>query len=319
MLNKRIGLFFLLLASLAAEAQQMPFYTQYRNNQFLFNPAVAGTKRTIDARIGYRAQWVGYDGAPSTQYVSLHGRYFGGRLGTGAYLVQDAIGPIKFTNYSFGLAYHIRFPDVELSFGLSGDYKKYSLQGDKIFIQLTQDPAINQAITDKVGLWDASAGLLLYNDRFHVGLSSQNLIGSDVEFYKSDSTKKGIIGLVNHFNFTLGYNYAQNPDYIWESNFFINYVKAAPMVLDYTLRLHYKDKILAGASIRLGDAIGFHLGYTFIEKIRVCYTYDLIIGKLRGYQGGSHELTIAFSSMVFGKKKTFINTQFLRQRYGYMF
>jgi type IX secretion system PorP/SprF family membrane protein len=308
-----------LLFSIKSYAQQMPFYTQYRNNQFLLNPAIAGTKRTYDARIGYRAQWVGYEGAPSTSTVSFHSRYFKGKLGTGIYILQDKIGPFKFTDYGLSVAYHIRFPDVELSIGLSGDYKKYFLQGDKISIQLTQDPAINQAVTDNVGIMDASAGLLLYNDRFHVGFSSQNLFEANAEFYKNDTSKRGNVTLVNHLNFSLGYNYAQNPDYVWESNFLINYVTAAPMVFDYTLRMHYKEKMFAGASIRLGDAIALHLGYTLYEKFRISYSYDLIIGKLRGYSGGTHEINLAFSAMHFSKKKSFINTQFLRQRYGYMF
>ena len=75
MLRKVIGSFILvLLISLSAKAQQMPYYTQFRSNEYLQNPAISGTKRTIDARLNYRMQWVGYDGAPRTGRQAGRGR-----------------------------------------------------------------------------------------------------------------------------------------------------------------------------------------------------------------------------------------------------
>jgi hypothetical protein len=42
----------------------------------------------------------------------------------------------------------------------------------------------------------------------------------------------------------------------------------------------------------------FNLGIKWNKSLRVSYNYDLVMGKLSGYTGGSHELSLGYS---FGK------------------
>ena len=56
-----------------AGAQQIAQYTQYVFNHFSVNPAVAGSKDCLDVRLGFRKQWIGFPGAPTTGWASLHG------------------------------------------------------------------------------------------------------------------------------------------------------------------------------------------------------------------------------------------------------
>lgn len=318
-MKKAISILLLVIVSQLLKAQQLPYYTQYKNNQFLINPAITGTKRLIDARIGYRMQWVGYDGAPRTSDVSVNSRFFKGKMGAGLYMMQDKIGPSKQTNFGVSYAYHIRFPDCELSAGVAGNFTKYTIDGTMLNIHNSQDPAINQYVTNSTWVSDLNAGVYLYNDRFHVGLSALHTLSSTAEFYKDDTLKKGLNTYVPHMYFTLGYNYAQNIDYIWESTVYANYVQGAPFYLDYTLRLHYKEKMFAGISIRLRDAVAFHVGMSFLNDFQVAYSYDLLIGKLKNYSGGSHEIMIIYSTNIFSGRHKGVNDRFLHQRYGYLF
>ena len=64
----------LLLTSLCVSAQQLPLFTQYRENATIINPAAMesdffayGNNVTLGA--SYRAQWVGLSGAPRTQTI----------------------------------------------------------------------------------------------------------------------------------------------------------------------------------------------------------------------------------------------------------
>ena len=285
----------------------------------MLNPGVTGTKRLLDARVNYRMQWLGYEGAPRTTSVALHSRFLKGKMGAGMYLLQDKIGPEKQTNLGASYAYHIRFPDCELSAGLAGNFSKHTLIGSKMTLHNNQDQSIDQTISNSTWASDASAGIYLYNDRFHVGASGIHVLQSTAEFYKADTTKKGTIKYVTQANFTLGYNFSQNPDFVWESTLYGSYVKGAPMALDYTLRLHYQERVFAGISIRLRDAIALHLGYTFFENYQVSYSYDIQIGGLRRYNNGSHEIMLAVSHNIFKTKKGRDNSKFLNQRYGYLF
>lgn len=317
---KKIALYTLFLFfSAAAMAQQLPFWTQYRSNIYMLNPAVSGTKRLIDARISYRDQWVGYDGAPKTANVSLNSRFMKGKMGAGVYVMQDNIGPSKQLNIGASYAYHIRFPDVELSVGVAGNYTKHTLVGSDLFIHNSQDPALDQYVTNSTWAPDASAGVYLYNDRFHVGLSALHMFQTTAEFYKKDTTKKGLYKYANQVNFTLGYNYSQNPDYVFESTLYGMYVTGTPFNLDYTLRVHYKQLFFGGISLRLRDAAALHVGVTIMEDFQVSYSYDFLIGPLRNYSSGSHEIMLVYSSNLFKPHHGRVSDKFLHQRYGYLF
>lgn len=319
MIRKSLHIFIFCFVALLGEAQQLPYYTQNKNNAFMINPGVTGTKRLLDARLNYRKQWAGYNGAPTTVSLGLHSRFLKGKMGAGLYLMQDKIGPSKQTNIGAAYAYHLRFPDCELSAGLAGNFTKYTLNGNYMSLHNNQDPSINQSISNSTWVSDASFGVYLYNDRFHVGASGLHLLQSTAEFYKEDTTKKGTIKYVTQVNFTLGYNFSQNPDYIWESTLYGQYTKGAPMMLDYTLRVHFFEKAFTGISIRLRDAIAIHAGFTLFENYQISYSYDIQIGGLKKYNNGSHEIMLAVSHNIFKTKRGRDNSKFLNQKYGYLF
>lgn len=314
-----ISFLLLCLMTQTSNAQQMPYYSQFKSNAFMINPAVAGTKRLVDARLNYRMQWMGYEKAPRTCSFSLHSRFLKGKMGAGMYVMQDKVGPEKITNLGAAYAYHIRFPDVELSAGVGGNFSKHFLIGDYMFIHNTIDPAIDQHLTNSTWTADLNGGIYLYNDRFHVGLSANHAAESTAEFYKNDTTRKGQIKYADHINFTLGYNYSQNKDYVFESTLYGIYVIGTPFNLDYTLRMHYKETIFAGFSLRLRDAVAIHVGGTFMDDFQVSYSYDWLIGNTKKYSSGSHEIMLAFSSSIFKTRHGRVNDKFLHQRYGYLF
>ncbi|MES2396693.1 MAG: type IX secretion system membrane protein PorP/SprF [Bacteroidota bacterium] len=302
------------------KAQQLPYYTQFKSSSFMLNPAVAGTQGTLYASMNYRMQWVGFDDAPKTSGISLNGRLFEGKMGAGLYMMQDEVGPSKQTNYGASYAYHIRFPDCELSAGLAGNYTKYTLMGSKMTIHNSQDPSIDQTLNYTSSVPDASAGIYLYNDRFHIGISALHLLQSKAEFYKGDSTKKGFIQYATQVYSTFGYNYSQNPDYVFENTLFVNYVKSVPLMMDYTLRVHYMGKVFFGASVRLRDAIAIHVGATFLESFQVAYSYDILISKFRSYSSGSHEIVLKYSfNRVFDDKNRTRVKKFAHQKYNTLF
>lgn len=307
------------LLSLMSEGQQLPYYTQHKNNAFIINPGVTGTKRLLDARLNYRKQWVGYEGAPTTISLGLHSRFMKGKMGAGLYLMQDKIGPQKQTNIAGSYAYHIRFPDCELSAGLAVNATKFTLVGTDMTLHNNQDQSIDQHLANSTWVTDGNFGIYLYNDRFHVGASGVHLLQSTAEFYKNDTTKKGTFKYFTQGNITLGYNFSENPDFVWESTLYGQYVKAVPLSLDYTLRVHMHQKFFAGISLRLHDACAVHLGFTLKESYQISYSYDIQIGGLKKYNSGSHEIMLSISSDIFKKKRGWDNSKFLNQKYSYLF
>ena len=52
-------------------AQQVPQYSNFLNNYFALNPALAGSNQCLNVKIGHRNQWVGFSGAPKTTFASF--------------------------------------------------------------------------------------------------------------------------------------------------------------------------------------------------------------------------------------------------------
>ena len=299
----------------------MPYYTQYKPNNIFLNPAVTGTKRMLDARINFRKQWMGFDASPVTKGISLNSRMMRGTMGLGITYFNDKTGPSKRSDLGFAYSYHIKFDDVELSAGLAYEMLTYSLDGTKLNPHEPQDNLLDLSSTLKKKVNDGSAGLLFYNDRFHLGLSILNLLEPSVNFFADgDTVHKTKIHMVPHIYGTVGYNWSGQADWIWENSLQVLYAQANPMCIDYNLRLHYKQKILGGISIRLRDAIAFHMGATFMEDFQVSYSYDLIVSSMRYGQSGSHEIMLAWSTNFGNEKKNkYDNSRFKRQKYGFMF
>lgn len=307
------------LSTCYIRAQQYPWWTQYRSNQSVINPGFCGTKRLVDCRINYRNQWTSYEGAPKTYVISLNSRILKGKLGLGGFVFKDDIGPFKNFAGSVTAAYHLTFKDSELSFGVQGNYITQKFVGTDITLRNQQDKAINQYIEDKAGTFDGSFGLVYYNDRFHLAVACNNVAGGQFEFYKDDSLKQAKFINVAHYNFSAGYNWGDNPDFVFENTVLAVYVPGVPFSFDYTLRLHMQKQLMAGLSFRFGDAVALQLGYTLKESIHIAYSYDFVTSPLRKYQYGSHEVKLVFSSNLgTDKKKRGLDGRFLRQKYQYL-
>ena len=251
--------------------------------------------------------------------MAINSRLWKGRLGLGGFIFKDDIGPFKTIASSITGAYHLKFADSELSFGLQGNYIKQRFNGADVTIRNHMDKAIDQYSTDKAGGFDGSFGLLYYNDRFHLGAGANNISSTKLEYYKTDSIKKATFINVPHYNLSAGFNWADDINYTFENSIIAVFVPGVPISMDYTLRLHIKQQLIAGFSFRLNDAIALQLGYTIKEKFQISYSYDLVTSPLRKYQKGSHELTLIFSSnMGYDQKKKGLDKRFLRQRYQYL-
>jgi type IX secretion system PorP/SprF family membrane protein len=301
------------------EAQQYPWFTQNRSNIYFYNPAYCGTRRVVDFRAFYRNQWTGYTGAPKTMAATLNFRYAGGKLGTGLFVYQDNIGPFQNNIIALSLAYHLKFDDVELSFGGTGTYYSQWFNGNKVTLHNQIDQSVNLYVSDKATNYDGSFGLMLYNDRFHFGMAMNNMVGAELLHYTNDPDKKGKYTNVNNFVLNAGYNFSEDPEYIFESSIMALYTSGVPFYFDYTLRMHVHNAMFGGFSIRFKDAIALHLGITFKKDFQICYSYDVVTSPLRKFQKGSHDITLIFSTNAgTDKKRRGFNGKFLKQKFQYL-
>jgi type IX secretion system PorP/SprF family membrane protein len=292
-------------------SQQLHDFTQYPSVLFHINPAYTGTKGTLDARLSYRKQWTGFSGAPTTQFVGMHGRLWKGRIGLGSSLYKDELGPIRTFDYGFSAAGHFHFPDVEFSAGISVRFNKLTLNTSDITTHWEGDPAVTQAGSILAKSKNALAGMMLYNDRFHFGLGVMNIIGTKIPVGGATIKSK------QHYFLTFGYNFHGHPYYVWENNLMAEYVDGLPMTINYNLRMHYREKLSVGAGWRLRDAVYLQAGWVLFRSVQIAYSYDIGISKLKKAHNGTHEVTLAYRYDYEKKKGKYNNfNTFQKQRYN---
>lgn len=314
-ISRHITVCVLLFIAMAGRAQQLPYFTQTNVNYYLLNPAVTGTKKVIDARMNYRMQWTGFDGAPRTQTAMLHSRLFKGLMGFGVYAYKDETGPLKHYNYGASYAFHLRFPDVELSIGASGNMMRYFLDGSEVTVHNTQDRAVDQDNETTDWLPNANGGIYLYNDRFHFGLSMLNILQESARLQGPDSTRQSKFTASPHTFLSLGYNFSVGTDYIWEHTLVAGSMKASPLLIDYTLRIHVYEKFFIGTGLRLKDAVTLQTGVTIKKMFQLGYSYDFVFSGLRKSQSGSHEVSLIYRTNLFDEGKKGNLSKFLKQKY----
>ena len=97
--------FVIMFVTIGGFAQQDSQFTQYMYNTININPAYAGSRGALSVFGLYRTQWVGLDGAPETSTFSVNTPINNSKLGIGASLVNDKIGPTNENNISVDLSY----------------------------------------------------------------------------------------------------------------------------------------------------------------------------------------------------------------------
>lgn len=284
--------FFILACS--ANAQQVPLFTQYMFNEFVINPAVAGSDDFYQIRSGNRFQWAGIQDPPLTNTLSLYGP-FGKSMGWGASLYSDFTGPLSKTGVYLSYAFKFKLADkTYLSLGVSGGGFQYRLDGEKMDFEFLDDPLANESV-DAVYAPDANVGLYLYAPEYKLGISAHQLINNKIRFYQESipDSLNLVSRLTSHFYVFGTYKYDINSLYSIEPGIHVKSVMASNVQVDISARLIYRKQLWFGLSYRTGNSIAGMVGFDYNKRIILGYAYDFGFGELGNLSSiGSHELVI---------------------------
>lgn len=272
-------------------SQQNPHYTQYMLNDFIINPAVAGTKDYYQIRSNHRFQWLGIVDPPLTNTLSVYGPHAKLDMGFGAYFYNDVTGPTSRTGLSGSYAYNIELtPDIRLSMGLAMGVMQFKIDGSQLTMKDPTDIAIQPAVFSAY-VPDATIGAYAYAENFYAGLSITQLFNNSLKLFQD---KNGLNKLKSHFYLSGGYIYEINREYKIEPSLIIKGTAPRILQMDISTRVIYRDMAWGGLSFRTKDAVSILLGYIHEEKFYFGYAYDIGITGLRHYNSGTHELMIGY-------------------------
>ncbi len=280
----------------SVQAQQDVQFTHNMFNGLVYNPAVAGSKETISTFLLSRNQWVGFDGAPVTQTLSINAPVASLKSGVGLHIVNDKLGFESQIGATASFAYKLKLNNnSKLAFGLSVGFSQKTIDGTQFSAINSSDTKIPvNRISDEV-FPDVGFGVLYQSTKTYIAYSASHLTQPRVGL-KSGVLPETGIRLVRHHFITSGYNYSLSSAIDIRPSVFLKLTELAPTrpVFDINGMVFYKQKVWGGMSYRSIDAVAFLVGFNINEQLRVGYSYDLNTSQLANFNSGSHEIVIGY-------------------------
>lgn len=290
-MKKILILFCALIQASSLQAQQDEQMSIYMYNPLYFNPAYAGSRDAISAIAVGRFQWVNFDGAPTSQWFSVHSPLMYKSLGIGGHMVNDQIGRRKRTAAYLDVSGSIQINkanDSRLAAGISAGFDMLSVDFSNVKINDLTDPYYNQTIsTNKPNV---GAGLFYYGNRHYVGISTPRIM----EVKAKDANDIIQTLSARHFFISGGYVFDINSVLKLKPSTLIKYTPHAPITADVNLSLLSYEKLWTGIMYRYNEAAGVNLAYTLKSVFTFGYIYDFPINGLMTYQSGSHEVFLQY-------------------------
>ncbi|MBI9052170.1 MAG: type IX secretion system membrane protein PorP/SprF [Bacteroidales bacterium] len=298
----------LLLTVCIAKSQQEPVFSQYTMNQFLINPAFAGSEGYTSFNLTARQQWLGFEGAPMTQAISgqtrisktsyvsksrsvkkrIKKRRPSGKIGIGGYLYNDQNGPIGRTGLEISYAYHLFVNDGQLSLGLSLSAYQFRVNTADLVGVDEADPLLGSA-RESMFIPDGSVGVYYTFLPFYIGLSAKNLFQASVKFGSDNSF--GDYQQLRHYYLTTGYKYDMGNDFEIEPSILLKTTELFNLQADVTLKGYYKRDYWLGFSYRTGNAFITMVGVK-VDRLYFGYAFDYSLNDIQRISYGSHEIMI---------------------------
>ena len=250
--------FVLMFTTIVSFAQQDAQFTQYMYNTINVNPAYAGSRGALSIFALHRTQWVGLDGAPVTNAVSMNTPLNNSNLGLGISVISDKIGPTKENTLSADLSYTVPTSQTfKLSFGIKATANLFDLDVNKLNPANTNDPSLqnfNNKFSPNIG-----AGVYLHSDKAYVGLSVPNFI----ETNRYDDNEVKIFKEKINYYLIAGYVFDLNNSIKFKPALLTKMVEGAPLQVDVSGNFMFVDKFVVGVAYRwsaaMSDMVGFQV------------------------------------------------------------
>lgn len=282
-------------------AQQIPLYSQYYNNPFLYNPARAGEISNLQVHGIYRKMWTDFEGAPETRAITLDGAINEKRIGLGGYLYSDQTDIFERLGGQASYAYHLPLGQKgnhTISFGLSIGFERLDIDEERVEVTDPNDPLLRNNLSSG-GAFNAAAGINYNFKNLNVGFSVPQIIGNDITLVSNDEDNLPEYELARHYLVQASYDYQVIEDvFSIEPGAMFRTTDGNEFQVDGMATFKYKDIAWINATYRYDYAVTFGGGVQVHDRVSVGYAYDLTTNSISDHSGGTHEVMVGVS---FGK------------------
>jgi type IX secretion system PorP/SprF family membrane protein len=312
-------LFFCCVCCLSVMGQQRPQFSQYVQNNYLLNPAVAGIESYTDLRLGFRNQWVSLEGAPKSFYASIQtslnkndrnvpsrksrahdfGKnktnanknnrfYVRPHHGIGAVAQVDQAGLLTMTSFNVSYSYHLPLTkSINLSSGFNTGVVQYRLNRNDLDLVTPDDPFIVDF--NNINKLDLGVGLWLYGRNFYVGGSGIQLIKSKNDVVLSNTPRAS---LQPHYYATAGVRVPIHRELDIIPSVLVKMAEGGMTTVDVNAKMIFGERYWGGVSYRHLDAASIMAGVHVSHFADVSYSYDFATSDMNRVSVNSHEIVV---------------------------
>jgi len=289
-----ITLVLLSLSLWSLKAQQDAQYTQYMYNTIAVNPAYAGSRGVLSINALHRSQWVGLDGAPTTQTLNFHSPTRG-RVGVGLSIVNDRIGngTNQDTYFDGVVSYTIPTSRTgKLSFGIKAGGHLLNIDFSRLQNYSNEAASVGLGNIDKKFAPNFGAGIYYHTDHFYAGLSVPNFLKTE----HFDTSSVSLAQERMNFYFITGYVFDINPDLKFKPAALVKAVSGAPLQIDFSANFMINEKFTLGAAYRWDAALSALVGFQITDQFMLGLAYDKETTELgnTAFNDGSFEILLRY-------------------------
>lgn len=293
-------LFFIIVVfySVSYHGQQTLQYSNYLENSFYLNPAVAhlGNK---SLNVIYRNQWVGFEGAPKTTFLSYQSSFLHKKdvksssfSNVGGFLQNENIG--AFRSFKINISYSYSFllsSNWRLSFGSFLGIQQLGLDVTGVTLFDPNDPVVD--VSNFTLLPDFSMGFALTNNNNFFGISAKQVIQSNwKKIINSDlSQNESSIVFIAAKKIALS-NIGFTP------NIMLDFTRQFKPKLIAGLKIDFKEIISTGIAVRNENSILGQFKIMFNKNLQISYAHDFSFSNILLVPLNSSEFMVSYISSI---------------------
>ncbi len=295
--GEKILFFFLLFFGVKAlYAQQNGLSNQYLLNGYYFNPAFAGKSNEINGLLGYRKQWVGFKGAPTTKYFSINSSVKE-NMGIGAAANIEEFNIIEKFSARISYAYKAKLSDNHLiAFGLDGTYQENRLKAADIDVDFGNDPLLLSSTFYRGSTFDANFGIRYQFKKFELGMAGINIFQQKSVLKSENNNNQSQYLNIRHYNISASYELNVLENALQLTPFvFGRYAEKTPFSIDGGVKAAWKNAVWLAMAYRTNHTLIGSLGVNIADYVQIGYSYDAGFGTdISTFYKNTHEVYVGF-------------------------
>jgi len=277
------------LVGYAGIAQQEWTSTQYLFNLYDVNAAYAGNHHALSTAMRHRTQWIGMEGAPSTQMLSMHAPLAGEKLGWGMRIQRESIGAREQWNARGSMAYRVQMGNGVLSMALAGGILRQEIDPNGITAQDWNDPQLNGQRWTSTSLL-ADAALFYHTTRWFAGVEANRINRAPMNWSPESKARS-----FSQANIIAGQYFKVGPNDLISLTGIVRVTENGMAQAELNVCWLWNNKLWMGGGYRVHSGPVVIAECNVTKQFRIGYAYDMHVGALRQYQQGSHEVFIGYN------------------------